>query len=131
MKLYRMGCESIKHTIMISSEEACQYIQQEIPEIASALQGEAGIYHTLNAVREYACENAKEHNYSRLQQCFSLAASLYEKGSGAVKCAVENVFVYSMSRIFSLAPEDKQRIKSLMPQSLRSLYMAQVLHHGY
>src|SRR4051812_35119525 len=87
--------------IMISTEEACQYVQQQIPEISETLPPEGGIYSTLNAVREYACEKAKEHNYGRLQQCFSLAASLYEKGSGSVKCAVENVFVYSLSRIFS------------------------------
>lgn len=116
---------------MISPEEACQYVQQHIPEISRSLESEAGIYHTLNAVREYACEKAREHNYSRLQDCFALAAALYEKGSAAVRCAVENVFVYSLSRIFTLAPEDKKRIKSLMPASLQSLYMAQVLHHGY
>ena len=116
---------------MISSEEACQYVQQSIPEISDALPVEGGIYSTLNVVREYACRQAKEHDYSRLRQCFSLAAALYEKGSGSVKCAVENVFVYSISRIFTLAPEDKARIKALIPQSLRSLYMAQVLHHGY
>ncbi len=116
---------------MISSEEACQYVQQTLPEISDILPAEGGIYGTLNAVREFACQGAKEHNYGRLQQCFALAASLYEKGSGSVKCAVENVFVYSISRIFSLAPEDKARIKALIPQSLRSLYMQQVLHHGY
>jgi hypothetical protein len=116
---------------MISSEEACHYVQQEIPEISQSLPAEGGIYDTLNAVREYACEKAREHNYSRLRQCFNLAAALYEKGGGAVKCAVENVFVYSISRIFSLAPEDRRRIKSLMPQSLQALYTAQVHHHGY
>ncbi len=116
---------------MISSEEACQYVQQTLPEISDSLPPEGGIYGTLNAVREYACQKVKEHNYSRLQQCFTLAASLYESGSGSVKCAVENVFVYSISRIFSLAKEDKAHIKAMMPQSLRNLYMAQVLHHGY
>lgn len=116
---------------MISPEEACQYVQQEIPEISSALPPEGGIYNTLNAVREYACENAREHNFKRLRKCFTLAATLYEKGSGSVKCAVENVFIYSLGRIFSMAPEDRQRIKELMPQPLQSLYSAQVLHHGY
>ncbi len=116
---------------MISSEEACQYVQQTLPEVAETLPPEGGIYGTLNAVREYACEKAKEHNYKSLQQCFALAALLYEKGSGSVRCAVENVFVYSISRIFSLAPEDRARIKAMLPQSLQSLYSSQVLHHGY
>jgi len=116
---------------MISSEEACHYVQQEIPEISQSLPTDGSIYNTLNAVREYACEQAKQHNYSLLRKCFNLAADLYDKGSNTVRCAVENVFVYSISRIFSLAPEDRQRIKELMPQSLQSLYADQVLHHGY
>jgi hypothetical protein len=127
--LNERGCKTF--IIMISSEEACQYVQQEIPEISDSLPPEGGIYNTLNVVREYACQKAREHNYNRLRACFMLAAALYEKGSNAVKCAVENVFVYSISRIFSLAPEDRQRIKSLTPQSLQSLYTAQVHHHGY
>lgn len=106
-------------------------MQQEIPEISDSLPPEGDIYNTLNVVREYACEKALEHNYGRLRTCFTLAASLYEKGCGPVKCAVENVFVYSMSRILSLAPEDRQRIKALMPHSLHLLYTAQVHHHGY
>jgi hypothetical protein len=116
---------------MISSEEACHYIQQEIPEISQSLSSDSGIYHTLNAVREYACDQAREHNYPLLRKCFALAANLYEKGSVSVQCAVENVFVYSISRIFSIAPEDRRQIKDLMPHSLQSLYSAQVLHHGY
>src|ERR1043165_651323 len=106
---------------MISTEEACQYVQQEIPELSDSIPPENGIYHALNVVREYACENAREHNYNRLQKCFNLTTALYEKGSSAVKCAVENVFVYSISHIFSIAPEDRQRIKALMPRKLQSL----------
>ena|ERR1043165_8638780 len=116
---------------MISPTEACRVVQEEIPEISDSLPPEGGIYDTLGVFREYAFDKAREHNYNGLRKCFTLAASLYEKGSGSVKCAVENVFVYSISRIFSLASEDRQRIKALMPQTLQSLYMAQVLHHGY
>jgi hypothetical protein len=116
---------------MISPEEACLYVQQEIPEISDALPPNSGIYNTMNIVREYACQKAIEHNYGRLRKCFSLAAALYERGSTAVKCAVENVFVYSMSRIFSLAAGDRRRVKALMPHSLQNLYTAQVHHHGY
>ncbi len=115
---------------MISSTEACQLVQAQLPELHCAAKPD-NVYHTLQVFREYTVEGAREHNLGKLQRCFSLAAELYEKGSASVKCAVENVFVYSLSRIFSIAPEDKDRIKAIIPDSLRGLYMAQVLHHGY
>ena len=116
---------------MISTEEVCLFVQQEIPEISPSLPPEGGLYPTLNVVREYACDKARERNYPLLRKCFSLAATLYEKGNNGVRCAVENVFVYAMSRILSMAPEDRQEIKRLMPRSLQALYTAQVHHHGY
>ena len=116
---------------MITSDEASEFAQAALPDIASRFSPGRDIYNTLQIIREYACEQAKEHNYSLLQKCFKLAEALYEKGSGAVRGAVENVFVYSLSRILSLVPEDKQKIKSLMPASLQTLYMNQVFHRGY
>lgn len=117
--------------IMISTTEACKYVQSELPQIAAELPNKENIYQTLQAFREYTCRSAFEHNYNKLQQCFSLAASLYEKGGQGVKSAVENVFVYSFSRLFTLAAEDKQKVKALIPASLLALYMNQVLHRGY
>ena len=119
------------HTNMITENEACRIVQEQLPEISGALPPEGDIYGTINVVQEFACQKAREHNYSRLQQCFSLAESLHEKGSSSVRCAVENVFVYSLSRLFTIVPEEKNHIKALIPQSLQSLYVNQVLHHGY
>jgi hypothetical protein len=116
---------------MISPSEACQYVQQEIPEVGKTLTSECDIYTALSAVQEYAIENAKEQNYTRLQQCFNIVESLYDKGTGVVKSAVENVFIYSISRLCCQAPEVKRRIKALIPESLHEVYTAQVLHHGY
>jgi hypothetical protein len=116
---------------MISSDQAAQYAQAALPDIASRFDPETDVYNTLTVIREYACQQAKDHNYGVLQKCFNLAETLYEKGSATVRCAVENVFVFSLSRILSLVPEDKQTIKSIMPASLQSLYMNQVFHRGY
>jgi hypothetical protein len=116
---------------MISPEEACRYVQTQLPDITYNANAGSDIYDTLQSVREYACEKAREHNYSLLLGCFELADSLYERGGNAVRCAVENVFVYSFSRMISMAPEDRLKIKSLMPVSLQSLYMNQVMHRGY
>lgn len=116
---------------MISPGEACQLVQQEIPEVASRLPHDCDIYSALSVVQEYAHQNAREKNYSRLRQCFTVAASLYETGSSAVKCAVENIFVYSISRLYAQTPEVKARIKEMIPEPLRNIYTAQVLHHGY
>jgi hypothetical protein len=116
---------------MITPTEACQYMQQEIPEVGKGLTSECDIYTALSAVQEYALENAKQQNYTRLKQCFNLAASLYERGGCVVKTAVENVFIYSLSRLQCQCPEVKSKIKALLPQSLHNIYTAQVLHHGY
>jgi hypothetical protein len=116
---------------MISPSEACEYVQQEIPEVSKALTSECDIYTALAAVQEYAIENAKAQNYTRLQQCFHVAAALYDKGGYVVKTAVENILVYSISRLCSQTPEVKRKIKALIPETLQNIYTAQVLHHGY
>lgn len=116
---------------MISPSEACLYVQQELPDVSAGLTGRSDIYKTLYAFREYACRNASEHDYSRLQRCFTLATALYEKGESAVKGAIENIFVYSFSRLFALVAEDKRKVKALIPTTLLTLYMNQVLHRGY
>ena len=116
---------------MLTPSEACQYLQEEIPEVAKTLSPESDIYTALSAVQEYAIETAKDQNYPGLKQCFTLVESLYEKGSGVVKCAVENIFIYSISRLCCQNPEVRRSIKSLIPESLHSVYTAQVLDHGY
>ena len=131
MNLYLSWREISIPFIMISPTEACRYVQQQLPDISTELPADGNMYVTLQAFREYACKNALEHNYNNLQQCFSLAAALYEKGSNTVKSAVENVFVYSFSRLFALAAEDRQKVKNLIPATLLALYMNQVMHRGY
>jgi hypothetical protein len=116
---------------MISSAEACRLVQQQLPEISRESPPESDIYAALSLMREYACRKVQEHDFPRLQQCLSTAGALYEKGSQPVRSAVENIVVYSLSRLFIIAPEAKQQIKAALPRSLQDLYINQVLDHGY
>ncbi len=116
---------------MIAPADVAPYIRQQIPELSGDLPEASNVYSTMKLVRDHACQLARAGNIAGLKQCFSLAESLYERGSGAVKCAVENVFVFSLSRLFMAAPESREQVKAILPGSLRSLYMAQVMDHGY
>lgn len=88
------------------------------------------MYRSLEALRDYACERAAAHDFKRLADCLRTTEELHREGAPGLKDAVENVVVYSISRILNLAG-DSRRVRELMPERLLKLYNNQCLHGGY
>ncbi len=107
------------------------YLEEALPAISNDLNvGKKGnIYETMNAFIAFTCKNIKAHNYNVVKHCFEIADKLYSKGNSVVKNAVQNVFVYSFTKIFHTYAAEKQELLALLPMSLYTLYIAQV-HHG-
>ena len=116
---------------MLVPSETSQYLREQLPEISKSLPATVTMFGVLHALSEFSCKSALAHDYDKLSKCFGAAESLYEQGNGGVKSAVENVYVYSFSRLLTIAATDKKNIQSLMPPVLRAIYMSQVMHRGY
>lgn len=117
---------------MINQAEAADYLLHDIPGLDTTLKtakSSPSIYQLVQAFLQLTCHKVKEHNYRAAKHCFQLADKLYEQGNAIVRCAIENVFVFSLDKVFIQADEPV-RVRSLVPGSLYSAYIRQVMQHG-
>lgn len=118
---------------MINQTEATGYLLHDLPELKDEFTGKeqpGSIYKTLQAFIRLTCRKVKEHNYQAAKQCFHLADQLYMQGNFMVRGAVENIFVFSLDSIFRQAREEHMEVRGLVPGSLYSAYMRQVMYAG-
>jgi len=109
-------------------------IEDELPEIKDELNiiAPAGnVFKTLQCLSGYTRRMITLHNYSAVRKCFALAEKIYNHGNTMVKNAIENVFVYSFSSMFNRCEEKEiPVIHAMMPLSLYSIYVRQILKSG-
>lgn len=118
---------------MINEQEVMMYLKESLPDIApeeECRKSTGNVYKTVHLLLDYTFNKVKAHNYALVKKCFSLADKLYSKGNKAVKCAIENVFVFSFSHIPAEDRAERNRILGLIPGNLYSVYMCQVLNKG-
>ena len=117
---------------MISQTEIPGYIAEELPELSQdlAVTTKSGAFAFMKTLLEFTFKSIRERNYNIAKRCFHVAARIYEKGNATVKNAVQNVFVYSFTRMFQLFPLEKEHLMAIIPVSLYTLYIAQVHHAG-
>ncbi len=117
---------------MINQLEVPMYLEEALPEICKdlSLNKKTSAYDIVNTLISFTFKNIREHNFKVVKRCFKIADKLYTKGNAVVKGAIENVFVYSFTKMFINYPSEKQKLLSLLPMTLYSLYIAQIHHKG-
>jgi hypothetical protein len=116
-------------TEMISPQDLPALIEKTLPELSGICNKNKcrNVYDTVRQMLLYTHSKVIRHNMKAAQQCMALAEQLYKKGNTAIKCAIENVFVYSFSRIFFQDEKIKSEIVKIVPVSLYELYRKQVI----
>lgn len=115
---------------MISQQQAQQYIVTKMPELEpslAALGGAAGIYKVIQVLLVDTSNALQQKDDSRIRRCFELVEVLYATGDNIIRSAIENVYVYGLGRILLLCNCDKDAVRSLLPESLYALYVAQMV----
>ncbi len=117
---------------MINQLEIPMYLEEALPEMPYELTDtkQRTAYDLLGALASFTCKNIKDQNYKTVKRAFQLADKLYTKGNGVVKSAVENVFVYSFTRMFSTYPNEKKALLAILPMTLYTIYLSQACHKG-
>ncbi|PQJ12622.1 hypothetical protein CJD36_002450 [Flavipsychrobacter stenotrophus] len=117
---------------MINQLEIPMFIEEALPEMPRELltSKQNTAYDLLGSLTTFTCKNINDHNYRSVKRAFQIADKLYAKGNGVVKNAVENVFVYSFTRMFNTYPNEKKELLAILPITLYTIYMAQVCHKG-
>ncbi len=116
---------------MINDNELPQIVEQEIPELSGKIFDNENcsiVHSTVNALRDHAHGKMEEENFGAVKQCMAVAEKLYKKGNPAVKNAIENIYVYSFSSMLFHDIEKRKMLLSLIPLSLYTIYIHQMLH---
>jgi hypothetical protein len=116
---------------MIDQQELPVLIEQEIPELSNALGNKdqcANAYRALHLLRDYTRTQVNNGDMNAVKRCFKLVDKMYTKGNDAVKNAVENVYVYSFSHFLFHDDDRRKLFMRIVPLSLYTLYVKQMLH---
>jgi hypothetical protein len=121
-----------KRIKMINQLEISMYLEDAVPEISEDLKccQRNNAYKLMHTLINFTSKNIEVHNYEVVKRCLKTADKLYSKGNTIVKNAVENVFVFAFSRLFFQHKNDTKLLLGLIPGSLYTLYMHQVLKPG-
>ena len=114
-------------------------LEDTLPEITEAmLKKEASsdisdLYKSVQCLTDFTFKIAHEHNIKTLKRCFMAGERLYTRGNTMIRNAVENVFIYSFSRLFADCTDkaERTRMQSLVPLNLYSAYVQQILKSNY
>jgi hypothetical protein len=119
---------------MINQYEVPAYLMDELPEIKEQLES---VSPTLNIIKSIQClvkltrKKVIQHDLRVVKRCFLIAENFYCNGNRIVKDTIENVFIYSFLSVLNLCSnEEKRRIQGLMPLSLYTAYVQQILKSG-
>ena len=118
---------------MTTQANIAAQIEQSIPGLRPALHTpacEKSLYKQVDVLAHYVADKADEENLTEVKQALRLADDLYEQGNGRVRSAIENVLVYSFKGLFLHAGHNRHKLMALVPVTLFTLYMNQVLHRG-
>lgn len=108
-------------------------IERSIPALHNALhtpECEKNIYKQVGVLAHYVAEKAVDEDLAEVKQTLYLADDLYEKGTSSVRCAIENVLVYSFSAMLMNAGQNRRKLMAIIPIMLFTLYMKQVIQRG-
>jgi hypothetical protein len=117
---------------MIDQLEIHTYLKDAIPAISVDLSEskKEGPYDMMQTLQSFTFKNIEEHNYNTVTRCFNIAEKLYKKGNQTVQNAVQNVFVFSFTKMFETFSSEKPQLVALLPATLYALYLSQVHHRG-
>lgn len=114
---------------MITENEVSDVIGEEFPEINNELRKtvRSNIYKVLIVFVNYTKKCADAGNINKLKSCFLIADKLITKGNNAVKSAVENVYVFSISPIIEVVSPFQDQINKIFPENLKNAYQKQIM----
>lgn len=118
---------------MFSQANFCNEIERIIPSLHDPLhtpECEKSIYRQVDVLSQYVAETVCGNRIGSTKQALRLIDSLYEDGNAAIRGAIENVFVFSISGTLARLGNNRERLLRLIPLTLFTIYMNQVLHKG-
>ncbi len=111
---------------MILLYDAVSVIQSEFPYLSYQTRNSSNnknLFHVVNNLANYTKNQLLENNEAECEHCFKVAYEIWEQGSNISKMAIENIFVYSLSRLlersFSVSNEHGNNFLNFSENNMR------------
>lgn len=119
---------------MINQFEVPSIIADELPELKPELRylpSLGSIFKAMQMLVDYTNKMFSLGKIKNVKKCMEVTEKIYEKGNMVIKNAVENVYIFSFSKILmGCDREERKSLEALMPLSLHTLYVQQILKSG-
>lgn len=118
---------------MYSQANLSDEIERVIPALHDRLhtpECEKSIYRQVDVLSHYVADTVCENEVKSTRQALKLIDQLYQDGNSAIRGAIETVFVFSLSGTLARLGKRRERLLGLIPMTLFTVYMHQVLHKG-
>lgn len=115
---------------MFSQTNLSDEIERVIPALRQPLhtpECERSVYKQVDVLSHYVADKASDNELSAAKRALYLMDHLYREGNSTVKRAVENVFVFSLSNTLHRLGNNRSRLLGLIPITLFTLYINQVM----
>ena len=117
---------------MIREYEVALMLSTELPGMNRELKnyGTLNVFKAVQCFADYTIGLVKENKLHLVKDCFSLAEKMIREGSGTVKTAVENVYVYSIGVLLDVLPAAGKNIREVMTPGVREVYDRHLMSNG-
>ncbi|HWY11103.1 MAG TPA: hypothetical protein VN026_07255 [Bacteroidia bacterium] len=125
---------SLKNNEDYNKERAViDLLENEFPMMQLQLEkveNSCSIYKTMECFADVTKELIHSGNFKEVKHCFNIAEKMLRMGNCHVKNAIENVYLFSISRIISMANPVSYTVKNLLTESLKKEYNRQICASG-
>ena len=110
--------------------EAQAYIDSHLPGIPHHYHTNSNIHlnEDITDMADFMKRKFAENDWTTVKKVFNVAEALYNRGNSPVRSGVQNVFIYSISAIMPAERETRKRLQAIIPITLFSMYVQQILH---
>lgn len=124
---------TLKQINVIKENEVIELLGNEFPLINNEFERTANpsnIYKAMQCFAEFTKLLIRSGNFKEVKHCFIVAEKMLQNGNGIVKNAIENCYLFSISKIIDIANPVSQKVKNLLTDSLKKEYNRQVCSSG-
>lgn len=133
IELLKIKAELTITKYTIKESEVLDLLGEELPEINVTLEKTANptnIYTAVQCFADFTKNMVNKGNISEVKHCFNVAEKMLQNGNKIVQNAIENVYVFSVSKCLDFATPLSYKIKGMMNDSLLKEYKRQISASG-
>jgi len=120
---------SLTYNIMIRESEVRYRIGCEIPALAfelSCIKDNNDVYTAIDCLTDYTKTAIRENRLNDVEGCFVAAYELLHEGNRLIQLAVENTFVFAISRLLEVSLNTSQAVRALFLNTFKEEYCKQI-----